>query len=75
MPKRKPQRLTDQIRHAMDDCGVTRYRISQETGLDESALSKFYNQERGLSLESVDRLCEFLGLRIVMDRKPQVKGK
>ena len=43
-------------------------------GFDESALAKFANGKRGLSLKNLDRLCEYLGLRIVMDRKPK-KGR
>jgi transcriptional regulator with XRE-family HTH domain len=67
--------MTDQIRQAIDDSGLTRYRIAQDTGIDESTLGKFYNAQRGMSLENLDRLCEYLGLRIVMDRKPKRKGK
>ena len=63
--------MTDQIRQAIDDSGVTRYRIALDTGIDESALAKFYNGHRGLSMDNLDRLCEFLGLRIVMDRESQ----
>jgi len=72
---KKSNKLTDQIRKCIDDSGVTRYRIAQDTGIDESALAKFYNGKRGLSLDNLDRLCEYLGLRIVMDRKPKSKGK
>ena len=73
--KRQAKTMTDQIRQAIDDSGLTRYRISQETGIDESALAKFYNGHRGLSMDALNRLGKFLGLRIVMDRKPESKGK
>ena len=62
--------MTDQIRQAIDDSGLTRYRIAAETGIDESALAKFYNGHRGLSMDALNRLGKFLELRIVMDRKP-----
>ena len=52
MAKRRSKRLTDQIRQAIDDSGLTRYRIAQKTGIDESALAKFYNGHRGLSMEA-----------------------
>ena len=71
----KSKNLTDQLRQAIDDSGMTRYRIAQETGIDESTLAKFYHGTRGLSLDNLDLLCEYLGLRIVMDRKPKKKGK
>ena len=51
-------KLTDQVRQAIDDSGQTRYRIAQETGIDESALAKFYNGHRGLSMEAIDTLAE-----------------
>jgi len=75
MTTRRSKKLSDQIRQAIDDSGLTRYRIAQDTGIDESTLSKFYIGHRGLSTDVLDRLGEYLGLRIVMDRKPKTKGK
>ncbi len=57
--------MTDQIRQAIDDSGFSRYRISQDTGIDESTLAKFYHGKRGLSLGNLDRLFEYLNLQIV----------
>ena len=67
--------MTDQVREAIDDCGVTRYRIAQDTGIDESTLSKFYHGQRGLSLDNLNVLFDYLGLRIVKGRKPPTKGR
>ena len=75
MPKRRTQKLSDQVRQSIDDCGQSRYRIAEGTGIDESALGKFYNGHRGISTKALDRLGEYLGLRIVMDRKPKQKGQ
>jgi transcriptional regulator with XRE-family HTH domain len=66
--------LTDQLRKAIDDSGLTRYQIAKETGIDESALAKFYNGHRGLSMEALNSLGEFLQLKIIMRRKPNSKG-
>jgi DNA transposition AAA+ family ATPase len=71
MAKRRTVKLTDQIRQAIDDSGITRYRIAHETGIDESALAKFYNGTRGLSLDNINLLGGYLELKIVMDRKPK----
>ena len=65
--------LTDQLRQAIDDSGLTRYRIAQETGISESTLGQFYNGHRGLSMEALNALGEFLQLTIHMGRKPQQK--
>jgi transcriptional regulator with XRE-family HTH domain len=75
MAKRRAKKMTDQVRQAIGDSGLTRYRIAQDTGIDESTLAKFFHGTRGLSLDNLDRLCEYLGLRIVMDRKPTKRGK
>ena len=75
MAKRRSKKMTDQVRQAIDDSGLTRYRIAQDTGIDESTLAKFYHGHRGMSLDNLDRLCEHLGLRVVMDRKPKRKGR
>ena len=74
MAKRRSNKISDQLRQAIDDSGETRYRIAQETGIDESTLAKFYNGHQGLSMRALDRLGEYLRLRIVMDRKPKRKG-
>ena len=50
----KSKKLTDQLRQAIDDSGLTRYRIAQETGISESTLSKFYLGQRGLSMEALN---------------------
>jgi transcriptional regulator with XRE-family HTH domain len=75
MNKKQTKLLTDQLRQAIDDSGLTRYRISKETGVSESALSQFYNRHRGLSMEAMNALGECLQLTITLGRKPGKKGK
>lgn len=74
MAKMQPT-LTDQLRQAISDSGLSRYQIAKATGIDESALAKFYNGHRGLSMEALNALGEFLELTIVLGRKPDKKGK
>ena len=75
MAKKRTNQLTDQLRQAIDDSGLTRYRIAKETGISESALAQFYNGHRGLSMEALNALGEFLQLKITLGRKPETKGK
>ena len=75
MGPKRTQPLTDQLRQAIDDCGLTRYQIAKATGIDESALAKFYNGHRGLSMDALNALGEFLQLTIVLGRKPGKEGK
>ncbi|RIK79380.1 MAG: hypothetical protein DCC68_13330 [Planctomycetota bacterium] len=69
MATKRTNKLTDQLRQAIDDCGLTRYQIAKETGIDESALAKFYNGHRGLSMEALNALGECLHLTINLGRK------
>ncbi len=75
MAKRPSNNLSDQLRQAIDDSGLTRYEIAKQTGINESALAKFYNGHRGLSMEALNALGEFLQLKITLGRKPGGKGK
>lgn len=74
MGKKRTSLLTDQLRQAIDDSGLTRYQIAKETGIDESALAKFYNGHRGLSMDALNALGECLQLTITLGRKPDQKG-
>ena len=73
MAKRRHKLLTDQIRDALADCGETRYRVAQETGLSEPQLCRFAGGA-GLSMTALDVLADYLGLQIVA-RAPKRKGK
>jgi transcriptional regulator with XRE-family HTH domain len=71
MARRQTSKLTDQLRRIIDESGLTRYEIAKRTRIDESALAKFYNGHRGLSMEALNALGDCLGLEIVMRRKPR----
>ena len=75
MAKKRSSLLTDQLRQAIDDSGLTRYQIAKGTGIDESALAKFYNGHRGLSMDALNALGEFLQLTVILGRKPTKKGE
>ena len=75
MAKKQTKKLTDQLRQAIDDSGLTRYRIAKETGIGEATLSKFYLGQRGLSMDALNGLGECLELTIISRRKPNKKGR
>ena len=75
MAKKRTEIVSDQIRQAIDDCGLTRYRIAQETGISETTLALFYNGQRGLPMRALDTLGKFLELKVILGRKPGAKGK
>jgi DNA-binding Xre family transcriptional regulator len=63
MAKRKA--FSDQLRAAVLNAPASRYEISKATGISEGNLSRFVHGAAGLSLASLDRLCDYLGLRVV----------
>lgn len=78
MPKQKQRlSLSDELRQAIEQSGVSRYSIWQQTGIDQGSLSKFMDGERGLSIESIDAIAELLGLHIcTADAEPRrTKGR
>jgi Cro/C1-type HTH DNA-binding domain len=75
---RNTKRFTDQLRAAVLNAEDTRYKISKATGIPEGNLSRFVNGGGGLSMESIDLICEHLGLRLVgpkRTRKTKSKGR
>ena len=70
MPQ-KSKTITDQLRAAIVAAPVTRYRIAQDTGISEAALSRFANGIRGLDGSSIDVLADYLGLELA----PRAKRK
>ncbi len=73
---KKSKPLSEQLREAILTAEISRYRIAKETGLTEAGLSRFVNRVAGLSLDSIDKVGECLGLEIVARRKPrQRKGR
>ncbi len=67
MKRKKPVKLSEQVRQAIETCGKTRYQISQDTGIDQATLCRFVGGKGGLSIPVLDTLGEYLGLRIEVD--------
>jgi transcriptional regulator with XRE-family HTH domain len=61
--------FSDRLRQAVRESEMTRYAISVRTGIDQGTLCRFIRGERGISLDSVDRLMDCLGLEIRQRRK------
>ncbi len=73
----KQPTLSDQLRRLVESSGITMYRLSKETGIHTSALSRFLSGERFLSEGALNALGEHLGLRMVKARpaKRNKKGR
>ncbi len=66
MSKTKPT-LTDALRAAIEQSGLTGYRIAKATGIDNANLARFLRGELFLRLDKADKLAAYLGLRLVPD--------
>ena len=75
MSKQTPNTVSDQLRRIIKTCGHSRYAISQATGVENSALSRFMSGQSKLSLENIDRMAAFLGLRLTQDKRRRKKGR
>ena len=60
-----PVTLSDQFRNAIDASNLSRYRICKEIGIAEATMSRFMNRKGSLSMATLDRLADLLGLVIV----------
>jgi hypothetical protein len=73
MTKKRAARFTDELRAAIENCGMSRYRISKLTGIDAAVLCRFIQGQSGLSMDSLDALAECIGLHVVSNQKTRVK--
>jgi len=74
----KPKLISEQLREAILAADVSRYRIAKDIKVTEALLSRFINGVAGLGQESIDKIGEYLGLRLVgpqRKRKSKSKGR
>ena len=60
----KRVKLSDQVRWAVDESGLSRYSICKAIGMDQSIMSRFMNGKGGLQQDSLDALADVLGLEL-----------
>ncbi len=66
-------KLLDEIRRAIQASDKTRYRLSRETAIPQSQLSRLMTGEKGLSFDAMERLVDALGLEIII--RPNKAGR
>lgn len=68
--------ILDDLRDALENCGRTRYRVSLESGINQSTLSRFARGHFLLTVETAERLADALGHEIKLTPKARTrKGK
>lgn len=61
--------LLGELKRAIEMSDETPAAISRGANVARSQLSRFLSGERGLSVEAVERVAEYLGLEIVVRRR------
>ncbi len=61
--------MTDVLKAAIEESGLTRYRIAKDTGIPDPSLWRFVQGETSLRLDKADVLADYLGLELVKKRK------
>jgi len=74
MKKKRSNNLTDQLRAAVAGSGRSLGDLARATGIDKSALSRFINGQRGVSMQALDALGRCLGLQIVANETQTKEG-
>lgn len=65
--------LLDEIRKAINASNKSRYRLSKETSIPQSQLSRLMTGEKGLSFDALEKLADALGLEIIIQKKAKRK--
>lgn len=60
--RRRAESVSDQLRRFIRDSGISRYKLCELSGVDPSHLHRFYHGSGGLSTDTLDKICEALGL-------------
>jgi hypothetical protein len=66
--------LTDVLRDAIRTSGRRAYAVSQVSGVAQPILSRFLRGERGITLETADKLCKTLRLELRPIEEGQVQA-
>lgn len=67
--------IGDQLRAAIDAADVTLYRIAKDAEVDWGTIQRFMDGTRpNIRIDTVERLCEYLGLELQPKKKPGKKS-
>jgi transcriptional regulator with XRE-family HTH domain len=59
--------FSDQLRQIVRESGLSEYRISKEIKIPPETLNRFQNNQRGLKVDIIDKLCDFFNVRMTSD--------
>jgi hypothetical protein len=73
MPDTMSGKITHAILRAIEESDKLPVEIARAAKIYPSQLSRLISGERSLSLEAAEKLCDELGIEIVLKRKPKSK--
>jgi transcriptional regulator with XRE-family HTH domain len=59
--------ISEQLREVIRRRGLTAYKVAKDAGLSHTVVQRFLDGERGLKLDSADKLAQTLRLRLMED--------
>ena len=65
MAKKTPPTMSNALKKAIAESGLTLYRIYKDTGVQKTSLIRFMRGEQSIRLDKADALAEYLGLELV----------
>ena len=65
--------MSDQVRQAIQRCGLTQAEIARETGISKGGLSRFMHGERDMTLRTLERIAKLISVKLIVE-KPKRKG-
>ena len=63
--------LSEQLRAAIENSGLSVYRIAKDSGVPQQTLQRFVTGQRDIRLaQTADRLAEYFGMRLTAPKRP-----
>ena len=62
--RRNKLAISDVLREAVRECGLSMYRIAKESGVPFSAIQRFVTDKRAISTANLDGLAPYLKLEL-----------
>lgn len=60
------KKIGARLEKARHDMGLTRYQVSQATGVQETHLKKIEEGSYSMRIDTLNRLCEYYGIEIIL---------
>jgi len=67
--------ITETIRQAIRSTKKSRYKLWQETGIEQAVLCRFAAGTRGLTIETIEKLAPALDYELVLRKKTKKRKK